>query len=166
MKKLTLIALALVFTACSHKDKKTEAPAPAPVVEEKATTTADAADKKGKKKAAKAAAATEAAATDAAPAASSSSETSLAPITGTEKASYTCTNKGETRKITILNVTEGGCGVVYNKAGADTTVARAKNSLDHCDTVANKIKSNLEGAGYNCGGASSETPTNTSSSEN
>lgn len=160
MKKITLMALALVFAACSHKDKKDEAPAPAPVVEQKATP--DAADKKGKKKAAEAAPAEAAA-----PTASSSSETSLPAITGTEKVSHTCTNKGETRKITILNVTEGGCGVVYNKGGVDATVARARNTLDHCDNVANKIKSNLEAAGYNCGGTSSEAaPTSTSSSEN
>jgi hypothetical protein len=72
-------------------------------------------------------------------------------INGTEKSSVTCTNKSDSRKITVMNVTEGGCGVVYNKAGADKTVAMAKSG-DYCDNVANKIKTNLEGAGFDCGG--------------
>lgn len=74
-------------------------------------------------------------------------------ISGTEKSSVTCTNKSDTRKISVLNVTEGGCGVVYNKMGSDKTVAMAK-SESFCENVSSKIKTNLEGAGFNCGGAS------------
>lgn len=82
----------------------------------------------------------------------SSTDGALPAISGTEKSSVTCTNKSDTRKISVLNVTEGGCGVVYNKMGADKTVAIAK-SATYCDSVSSKIKTNLEGAGFNCGGA-------------
>ncbi len=83
-------------------------------------------------------------------------------IAGTEKSSVTCTNKTDTRKISVLSVTEGGCGVVYNKMGSDKTVAMAKSD-SYCDNVSSKIKTNLEGAGFSCGGAaatgsSSDTP--------
>lgn len=73
-------------------------------------------------------------------------------ITGTEKSTFTCTNKNDSRKISVLNVTEGGCGVVYNKMGEDKTVALAKVDMTYCDTVSGKIKTNLEGAGFSCGG--------------
>jgi len=73
-------------------------------------------------------------------------------VTGTEKSSVMCANKNDTRKITVLNVTEGGCGVVYNKLGEDKTVALAKVDMNYCETVSTKIKSNLEGAGFSCGG--------------
>ncbi|MBY0386046.1 hypothetical protein K2X05_12885 [bacterium] len=82
----------------------------------------------------------------------SSTDGALPAISGTEKSSVTCTNKSDTRKISVLSVTEGGCGVVYNKMGADKTVALAK-SATYCDSVSSKIKTNLEGAGFNCGGA-------------
>ncbi len=82
-------------------------------------------------------------------------------ITGTEKSAVTCTNKSDTRKISVLSSSEGGCGVVYNKMGADKTVAVAK-SMSYCETVSGKMKTNLEGAGFNCGG---ETATTGSSSD-
>ena len=87
---------------------------------------------------------------------SDSSGGGLPAITGTEKSSVTCTNKSDTRKISVLTVTEGGCGVVYNKMGEDKTVAMAK-STNYCDSVSSKIKTNLEGAGFNCGGAGSSS---------
>lgn len=92
-------------------------------------------------------------------AAAPAAETSggMADISGTEKSSVTCTNKSDTRKISILNVTEGGCGVVYNKMGEDKTVATAKVDMNHCENVSGKIKSNLEAAGFDCGGGASST---------
>jgi hypothetical protein len=82
-----------------------------------------------------------------------SSDGGLPSITGSEKSSVTCTNKKDTRKISVLTVAEGGCGVVYNKLGEEKTVAMAKSDMNYCDTVSSKIKTNLEGAGFNCGGA-------------
>jgi hypothetical protein len=60
-----------------------------------------------------------------------------------------------------MTVAEGGCGVVYNKMGTDKTVAVAK-SMSYCDSVSTKMKTNLEGAGFNCGG---EAATGTSSDQ-
>jgi hypothetical protein len=83
-----------------------------------------------------------------------SSDNGLPSATGAEKSSVTCTNKKDTRKISVVTMTEGGCGVVYNKLGEEKTVAMAKSDMNYCDTVSSKIKTNLEGAGFNCGGAS------------
>jgi cell wall-associated NlpC family hydrolase len=91
----------------------------------------------------------------------SSDASSFPTITGTEKSAVTCTNKSDTRKISVMTVAEGGCGVVYNKMGADKTVAVAK-SMSYCDSVSTKMKTNLEGAGFNCGG---EATTGTSSDQ-
>jgi len=95
---------------------------------------------------------------------SPSADSAFPSITGTEKSSVTCTNKGDSRKISVLNVTEGGCGVVYNKMGEDKTVAMAKVDMNYCDTVSGKIKSNLEGAGFDCGGGAA-APAETSSGD-
>ncbi len=82
-------------------------------------------------------------------------------VTGTEKSSVTCSNKADTRKITVLALNEGGCAVVYNKAGIDKTVVKA-NSNEYCESKASKIKSNLEAAGFDCGGgAATSTSTDT-----
>lgn len=139
--KLVILIASLAFVACSSKPKTegesaannnntVEMEAPATVVEKSST---------GK------------AAKSSAPAASEGE--SLPAITGTEKSSSSCTQKGDTRKITILNVTEGGCGVVYNKMGEDKTVAIAKVDMNYCETVSSKIKTNLEGAGFSCDGS-------------
>lgn len=142
---VSLVAVALV--ACSSAEKKetttttatttTEKAVETPVTETKTTTTSDS------KKVTK---------TESSETTTNSTDAGLPAITGTEKSSVTCTNKADTRKISVLTVNEGGCGVVYNKMGSDKTVAMAK-SMSYCDTVSSKIKTNLEGAGFNCGGA-------------
>lgn len=160
MTKIVLLMAFVGFAACSSKTKpvetamdtqsgnKTMETASAPVVE----TVKD--KKTSKKEMVKEMPA------EAAPAASTGTE--LPAITGTEKSTVTCTNKSDSRKISVLNVTEGGCGVVYNKMGADKTVAIAKADMNHCDNVSGKIKTNLEGAGFNCG---SEQGTSTDTAE-
>lgn len=69
---------------------------------------------------------------------------------GTETSKVTCTNGNDIRTITVLNGDEGGCGVVYNKFGADKTVAVAKHAVEYCSEVQAKIKANLEGPGFTC----------------
>lgn len=69
---------------------------------------------------------------------------------GTESSKITCTNGDDVRTITVLNGETGGCGVVYNKFGVDKTVAVAKNAVDYCSQVQEKIKGNLEGPGFTC----------------
>lgn len=174
MKKITIVLMALVFAACSSKPKADETAATPSDTEKKvmeatdttATSTTTEADTKAEKKAAKKA--KQAAETD-----TTSSEVTSSPsansdfpsITGTEKSSVTCTNKSDSRKISVLNVTEGGCGVVYNKMGEDKTVAIAKSDLNYCDTVSSKIKTNLEGAGFDCGGGAATATAPSSSSD-
>ena len=155
MKTLIFIIAAVAFTACSSTKKTETAEAQPSTVEKKvmeATSTDVAQEKTAKtKKAVKEAAAPV------------STDGGLPAITGTEKSAVTCTNKSDTRKISVLTVTEGGCGVVYNKMGADKTVAMAK-SMSYCDSVSSKMKTNLEGAGFNCGGDATAT-TGTSSDQ-
>jgi hypothetical protein len=154
MKKLVLLFVALSFAACSSKEKANAPDAEAtPTVEEKAAAaTSDAADAKSKLKKVKAAATAEASATD--------SSDGFGAVTGSEKMSFSCTKNSDTRKVAVVTSTSEGCGVVYNKAGQDKTVAVAKSDLSHCDTVAEKIKTNLQAAGFDCGGeAAAPAPT-------
>lgn len=148
MKFIFATVMMVAFVACSSTTKTQTTTATADTTatgsqETPATSSATtSSDTKAKTKT------TTTASTDAA----TSTDGALPAISGTEKSSVTCTNKSDTRKISVLNVTEGGCGVVYNKMGADKTVALAK-SATYCDSVSSKIKTNLEGAGFNCGGA-------------
>jgi hypothetical protein len=146
MKKLVLLFVALSFAGCSSKDKgnASDAEATQTVEEKAATATSEATDAKSKLKKVKAAASEEAAATD--------SSGGFGAVTGSEKMSFTCTKNSDTRKVAVVTSTSEGCGVVYNKAGQDKTVAVAKSDLSHCDTVAEKIKTNLQTAGFDCGG--------------
>lgn len=154
MNKLVILLAAFVFVACSSKPKTDEATAATSDVENKvleatdtttSTTTAETPTKT--KKMSKEEVTT-----------SPSATSDFPSITGTEKSSVTCTNKSDSRKISVLSVTEGGCGVVYNKMGEDKTVALAKVDMSYCDTVSGKIKTNLEGAGFNCGGDTATAP--------
>lgn len=155
MKKIVFAAAFLALAACSSAKKETSS-SDVPVAKETTveSTQASTTPVEKVKKAVKEAKAT---ATEAATEATSSG-TTFGALNGTEKSSIACSNKGDSRKITVLNVTEGGCGVVYNKAGEDKTVAQAKSAMDYCDTVANKMKSNLEAAGFDCGGATAAAP--------
>jgi hypothetical protein len=164
MMKLVLLFVALSFAGCSSKEKAAPKAEATAIVEEKAAgatpVTSEAAVKKEKKEKLKKIKAVAAEATEASTTTTStettttSSDSSFPGVTGTEKSSVSCTSKGgDSRKISVLSTADGGCGVVYNKAGEDKTVAVAKANLGHCDTVATKIQSNLEGAGYDCGGS-------------
>lgn len=148
MKLVLGSLLMLAFVACSSAKKTETATTTSPEVTAPATTTAEttSTDEAPAKKTKKSAPMSETASSDG---------SGLPAINGTEKSSVTCTNKSDTRKISVLNVTEGGCGVVYNKMGEDKTVAMAKSDMNYCDSVSSKIKTNLEGAGFNCGGAAS-----------
>jgi hypothetical protein len=141
MKLVLGFALALVLAACSTT-KKADTTTPATAETVAMTTETSAASAPTSKKAK----------TEMTEATSASSSDGFPSIAGTEKSSVTCTNKSDTRKISVLSVTEGGCGVVYNKMGSDKTVAMAKSD-SYCENVSSKIKTNLEGAGFSCGGA-------------
>ena len=75
------------------------------------------------------------------------------PYEGTEKSKVSCTSETseeDVRTIAVLDGTNGGCGVVYNKFGNDKTVAVAQYNMEFCPEVQSKIKSNLEAAGFTC----------------
>lgn len=79
-----------------------------------------------------------------------SAVSSFDTYTGTESSKVTCTSGNDVRTITVLNGDAGGCGVVYNKQGVDKTVAVAKNVMQYCTDIQDKIKGNLEGPGFTC----------------
>lgn len=150
-----LVACTVAMTACSSKKKSTEAQEP--VIEQKSTNKAiEKIEKKKAKKAAQEATAKAPALESSPSPAPTSSGGSFDTYAGTEKSSHTCVSKGDSRKISVLSGADGGCGVVYNKMNEAKTVAVAKVDANHCDTVANKIKSNLEAAGFDCGGGSAQ----------
>lgn len=144
MKLVLGFALVLVLAACSTTKKADTA---APTSTETATMSTETTEMNTASTPASKKAKTEMTETS-----TTASSDGFPSIAGTEKSSVTCTNKSDTRKISVLSVTEGGCGVVYNKMGADKTVAMAKSD-SYCENVSSKIKTNLEGAGFNCGGA-------------
>lgn len=153
MKNIFFVLAVCALFACSSKPKETEETTSSDVeqkVMEATDTTSTATDAPAK-------ATQETSKKEYTSSPSANSE--FPAITGTEKSAVTCTSKSDSRKISVLNVTEGGCGVVYNKMGEDKTVAMAKVDMNYCDNVSNKIKSNLEGAGFNCGGGSQESGT-------
>lgn len=88
-------------------------------------------------------------------------------ITGTERIAATCSLNGDQREIAVLDITgNNGCGVVYTKNGTKKTIAIARNDMSYCDQVFEKVKGNLEGSGFDCGGGvASPSSTGASSSE-
>ena len=73
----------------------------------------------------------------------------------------TCSLNDDVRPISVLAGENGGCGVVYNRLGTVKTVAVAENVMEYCDEVQNKIKGNLESAGFNCDQSGAEAPAET-----
>lgn len=70
-----------------------------------------------------------------------------------------CIRKADTRKIEIVNeptrkISEAKivrvCEVNYEKYGRSERVAEAASQKEWCNEVGNRIKSNLEAAGYKC----------------
>lgn len=120
MRILVIALLALAINGCSSKGKKDDKSAPAAVVGVGKTKTG--AD--GKKKA----------------------EVTL--NTSTE-GQVTCKMGEETRTLTVTK-DDAGCKTIYNKGGADTEVASGKASGEFCQSTMDKIKGNLENAGYVC----------------
>lgn len=74
----------------------------------------------------------------------------FADYQGTEASKVTCTLGEDVRTVSVLNGATSGCGVVYNKMGADKTVAVANYAMNHCSNTQDKIKGNLAAAGFAC----------------
>ena len=115
----------LLMTNCSSSAKKTEAPAIAPTAAVQAPTTT-------------------AQATPATPTvAKSQSSESIS------SGNYSCA-KGSDVHTTSVASKDGGCELTYVKAGATSTPAHAHKGTQYCVKKAERIKSNLETAGYTC----------------
>jgi len=61
----------------------------------------------------------------------------------------TCKAGADQRTIAI-NPVNSGCEVVYTKQDQANTIATAANDTTYCETVKNKVKTNLENSGYKC----------------
>lgn len=62
----------------------------------------------------------------------------------------TCSS-GSDKRIIVTDAKEGGgCDVTYTKDGQSQPVASARNEVEYCDGVVQKMKSTLEGAGFKC----------------
>ncbi len=61
----------------------------------------------------------------------------------------TCTLGGDTRTIAVK--TEGeGCEVIYTKFNEPASIASGSKGSEHCTTVANRVRDNLQNAGFKC----------------
>lgn len=63
--------------------------------------------------------------------------------------SVECTLGSEKRQIEI-RPDGSGCQVAYTKGGEESIVANAKHDVSYCEQTLDKIKGNLEKAGYTC----------------
>lgn len=65
-------------------------------------------------------------------------------------AETTCTLKNDVRVLSHIKLTDGGCSVSYSKFGEISEAAKARYNLDHCSAVYDRIRGNLESAGFDC----------------
>lgn len=125
-KLAALLIVAAFFVSCSSKQKSTTdttAATPAQAADAKKDEKADA-KKDGEKSTAKSAAAA-------------------------SSGAMTCKNGSDTRTLEVV-AKDSGCEVSYTKFGETTTPASSVNGTAHCDSVKDRIKTNLENAGFQC----------------
>ncbi len=79
-----------------------------------------------------------------------STQVEFGEVTGTPKYKITCTSGTDIREINVITQADNSVGVVYKKFESLKTMAIAKNDSAYADQVAEKIKSNLETAGFTC----------------
>lgn len=78
-----------------------------------------------------------------------------------DKSYFMCRLDGEVRTIRIMKRIDGSCFVNYTKKGIDQKISESK-SVSVCSEVFQRIKSNLEMAGWRCKNISSSKVTNSS----
>ncbi len=121
----TLLAFVLVptlITVGCASAKKSEAPAAAPVAEAASSTAANV----------KAAA-----------------ETAKAEVKAVAASETTCI-QGQDSRVIAIEAKGSGCNLNYTKGGKTSSVATSASGAEHCEKVAQKIRSKLEAAGYAC----------------
>lgn len=79
-----------------------------------------------------------------------------------DKSYFMCRLDGEVRTIRMMKRIDGSCFVNYTKKGIDQKISESKSALV-CPDVFQRIKSNLEQAGWHCKNISSSKVTNSSS---
>ena len=76
----------------------------------------------------------------------------LDPAEGTTRSSAQCSLGNDERKVSVVDKSEGGCGVNYEKWGSERQVAWANYDMAYCDEVSDRIQGNLTTAGFSCSG--------------
>ena len=66
------------------------------------------------------------------------------------KDQMTCSLNNDVRSLTHSKLDSGGCVVDYEKFGESRQVAKASSDLAYCGTVMDRIRNNLEKAGFSC----------------
>jgi hypothetical protein len=61
-----------------------------------------------------------------------------------------CTLGKDVRTISVKALDAGGCEVIYNKFGEDTSIASGSKGSEHCASVVSKVADNLQNAGFKC----------------
>lgn len=60
-----------------------------------------------------------------------------------------CSVEGDQRWIEVRQQGEG-CETIYHKFGKEDVVATAFKGMDHCNSILDRIQTNLTQAGFNC----------------
>lgn len=128
-KFAALLIVATFFVSCSSKQKATQ------TADTTTPATAQATDKKGEKSTAKAATA--------------AATTTTAATTPAVAGTITCKNGSDTRTLSVV-AQNSGCEVSYTKFGETTAPASSASGTAHCESVKERIKTNLENAGFQC----------------
>lgn len=61
-----------------------------------------------------------------------------------------CSMTGDERKLAIKSTPVGGCEVLYTKDGKTNSIASAQHETKKCQDTFDKVKGNLEKAGFKC----------------
>jgi len=125
LKKLVLVSAVAIFALSCSSSKKMEGPAKPEATEKKVTTEV----KKGADKAK----------------ATFSSKKTVAGID-----TVTCKIDGDTRVIEVAKFEKAGCEVFYTKMGNKESKASAAWDVAYCQSVADRMRGNLEKAGFTC----------------
>ncbi len=71
------------------------------------------------------------------------------PGTGDES-TISCKGSGDDVRTIAVAKDGGGCKVEYTKSGSTQTIATAAADFGYCQEKSDKVRANLEGAGFKC----------------
>ena len=86
-----------------------------------------------------------------APAPAASSAVAAKPVAAAAKAQIACVRDSDERLMEIVEAQPKGCSLYYTKGGERSSIASSTNANTHCESVRDRMKKNLEEAGYKCG---------------